>query len=394
MHVGVDMKKKYILWTAGVLILAVIAFRGILPPLVDGRMNSRVPHEAYSVSATALALHNSLTVADMHADSMLWPRDFTRQHDRGLVDLPRMQQGNMALQVFGVVTKVPFGFDMTGDADSDQITLLTVASGWPTATWSSLLERTLHQNQRLKDAVARSDGQLQYVTTAGGLAAVMQQRQAGIKTMAALMGIEGAQALDKSVANITVLDKAGVRMIGLAHFFDNFIAGSAHGREKYGLTDAGKKLLGEIEARELIVDLAHAAPKAIDDVLAQATRPVVVSHGGVQGTCPGERNLSDDHVRRIAAAGGLIGIGIWHTATCGDDLGATVRAIRYTADLVGVEHVALGMDMDGSIQGFIDVSEMAALTQLLMDDGFSEPEIRAIMGENTLNFLLKWLPQG
>ncbi len=387
------MRRKLILSLAVIAMLAALVIWMIFPPVADRWLNHTVPHAPYEISSEAQELHNKLIVADLHADSMLWPRDFTKEHSYGLVDLPRMIKGNMGIQVFGVVTKVPYISDIGTNIDSDQMNMLTMVSRWPIATWDSLLERTLYQNKRLKLAASKSAGALKFVTTAQGLSEVIKARRGGENISAGLMGIEGAQALDKSVANIQVLDNAGIRLIGLAHFFDNFVAGSAHGYQKYGLTEAGKKLVAEIEKRELIIDLAHASPKTIDDVLAMATRPVLVSHGGVKGTCPGERNLSDDHVRRIAAAGGIIGIGIWEAATCGTDLHTTVKAIRYTADLVGTDHVALGMDMDGSIIGFIDVSEMAALTQLLMDDGFSEQEIRQIMGENTMNFLLKWLPQ-
>ncbi|MDE9553843.1 membrane dipeptidase, partial [Xenorhabdus bovienii] len=91
-------------------------------------------------------------------------------------------------------------------------------------------------------------------------------------------------------------------------FFDTELGGSAHGIEKGGLTAAGADMVRRMEEKSMIIDLAHASTRTIDDILAIATRPVVVSHTGVKGTCDNIRNLSDDQLRRIAAMGGLIGI--------------------------------------------------------------------------------------
>ena len=91
----------------------------------------------------------------------------------------------------------------------------------------------------------------------------------------------------------------------------NDIGGSAHGEVKGGLTAKGKAMIRLMEARKMIVDLAHASAATIDDTLAMATRPVVVSHTGVRGTCDNPRNLTDEQLKKIAATGGVIGIGYW-----------------------------------------------------------------------------------
>ena len=163
-----------------------------------------------------------------------------------------------------------------------------------------------------------------------------------------ILATEGLHPLEGRLENVDRLYDAGFRIAGLTHFFDNELGGSAHGIHKGGLTPFGKEVVRRLEQKRILVDLAHASPRVIDDVLAQATRPVLVSHTGVQGTCPGPRNLSADHVRRIAATGGVIGIGYFRGAVCGSDAGAIVRAIRYTVNLVGVQHVALGSDFDGA----------------------------------------------
>ena len=142
----------------------------------------------------------------------------------------------------------------------------------------------------------------------------------------------------------------------------------------------------------MLIDLAHASKPMIDDVLAMATRPLVVSHTGVAGTCPGPRNLSDEHLRRIAAGGGLIGIGYWDGAVCATSVDAIVKAIRYSVDLIGVEHVALGSDFDGTIHAPFDTSGLVLLTDGLLKAGFSTEQITAIMGGNVQRLLLQYLP--
>ena len=121
---------------------------------------------------------------------------------------------------------------------------------------------------------------------------------------------------------------------------------------------------------------------------------VIVSHTGVDGTCPGERNLSDDHVKGIAAHGGIIGIGFWPGAVCGDDATAIARAIRHAVNVAGINAVALGSDFDGTVRTPFDASGLVYLTDALLEEGFSEDEIADIMGLNALEFFLRSLPTG
>jgi len=125
----------------------------------------------------------------------------------------------------------------------------------------------------------------------------------------------------------------------------------------------------------------------VAEVLGMARRPVVSSHGGVQATCPGVRNLTDEELRGVAATGGIVGIGYWPDAACGTAPADIVRAMRHVRDLVGVEHVALGSDFDGSVTTRFDTAQLVQVTQALMQDGWSEEEIRAVMGGNALRVL-------
>jgi microsomal dipeptidase-like Zn-dependent dipeptidase len=207
-----------------------------------------------------------------------------------------------------------------------------------------------------------------------------------------MLGIEGAHALDGDLANLGRLFDAGIRMIGLTHVVDNEFAGSAHGTKKGGLTGLGRELVREAERRGILIDLAHSSAATIDDVLAMTTKPPVVSHTGVRGTCDNPRNLADDQVRAIARAGGVIGIGLWTTAVCGTTPADVAAAMKHVVALVGDEHVALGSDFDGAVTTGIDASGLPAITQALVDAGFADDSIRRILGANALRVFRAALP--
>jgi microsomal dipeptidase-like Zn-dependent dipeptidase len=346
------------------------------------------------VSERARALHRTLLVADMHADSLLWVRDLLERASRGHVDIPRLAEGGGALQVFSVVTKVPYGSNYeSNDGSSDEITPLVVAERQPRAAWGSLKERALYQARKLNEAAARSGGRFRIVRTAGDLAEFLERRKSEPQLVAGLLSIEGAHALDGDVNNVDVLFDAGFRMMAPTHFFDNEWGGSAHGLRKTGLTDKGREMVRRMEARGMLVDVAHASAATIDDVVAVSTRPVVVSHTGVRGTCEGTRNLSDEQLKKIAATGGVIGIGYWDAATCGTDARAVARSIRHAANVVGVEHVALGSDFDGAVTEPFDTTGVVEITDALLGEGFSEDEVKAVMGGNVFRLLAETLPR-
>jgi membrane dipeptidase len=373
--------------------LSALAVLG-LPQVIDARMNSVASPPPYPASASAQKLHQGLFVADLHDDALLWERDLLKRYDYGHSDLPRMLEGSLGLQVFSTVTKTPRGLNVESNgADSDNITLLAMAQRWPRETWKSLLQRALYQARKLQDAAAGSDGRLVLIRTRADLASFIDAWNKDPRRVAALLATEGLQPIEGKLENIDVLYDAGFRIAGLTHFFDNEVGGSAHGLEKGGLTPLGRQVITRLEEKSMLVDLAHASRPLIDDVLAMAKRPVLVSHTGVEGTCPGTRNLSDKHLQAIAASGGVIGIGYWSTAVCDTSVAAIVRAIRYTADKVGVEHVALGSDFNGTVHTPFDVTGLAQITEGLQGAGFDDDAIAAIMGGNVQRLLLASLPE-
>ncbi|HEY7181717.1 MAG TPA: dipeptidase [Blastocatellia bacterium] len=387
------MRKKIFIVLGAILLAALVVFFFFLPGYVGRRMNATIGEPPYAASERAKALHKNLRVADLHADTLMWDRDLLKRGDWGHVDLPRLVEGNVAAQAFTVVTKTPRGMNIESNSgDTDNITLLAIAERWPVTSWLNLTERALYQARRLQEASARSNGKLVILRTRQDVTNFLERRKTDTEIVGGFLGLEGAHALEGKTANLDRLYDAGFRMIGMAHFFDNEMAGSAHGVEKYGLTDKGRELARRMEEKRVFIDLAHASPKTIDDVLRIATRPVIVSHTGVKGTCDNTRNLSDDHLKAIANNGGIVGIGFWDTAVCGGDAAAIAKAIRHAANVMGVDHVALGSDFDGAVEAPFDATGMVQITDALLREDFNEDEIRKIMGENALRLLQTYLP--
>jgi len=377
------------------VVLAYALMRLFVAPMVDKSLNLQVPHRPYVISDAAAELHSGLRVMDWHTDTMLWDRDLLERSSYGHLDLPRMADGNIAVQMFTTVTKTPRGQNYDSNTgDSDNITSLAVVQGWPVRTWSSLLERALYQAERLDGFVTASEGKLVWIKSKGDLAAFTEGYTPSVWTGGArgvLLGSEGAHPLEGDLANIDRMFDAGYRMIGLTHFFDNDVAGSLHGTSKAGLSDFGRQVVAQLDAREIIIDLAHASEQAAWETLSITKRPVVVSHTGFKGACNSARNVSDDLMKAIADKGGLIAVGFWQGAVCGDTPDAIADAIEYGIGLVGADHVALGSDWDGTTHS-ITAEDLPAITDMLLQRGVPEEAIRKVMGENSLRFLGKWLP--
>ncbi len=385
--------KRILLVLAAIVVVAIVSFFTIGPGLVERGLNRVAPHDPWQIGQRAQAFHDSIAVADLHADPTLWARDWLERSDRGHTDLPRARDGGIALQVMTAVTKTPSGQNYErNSADTDTLKWLTFMHGWPPATWSSPFERAVHQGRRLEDWVARSDGALRLIRTREDLKKLEIARAHGDRVVGAIFGIEGAHALDGELANLDALDALGLRVVGLTHFFDNRVGGSLHGLSGEGLSDLGRALVAEAGARGMIVDIAHASPASVRETLALSERPVILSHGGFEGVCDSARNLDDELMVEIARDGGLVGVGFWDGAVCDESPQGVVRAIRYGIDLLGVDHIALGSDYDGATRVLFDASEIAVLTQTMLQEGFTREEIRKVMGENAFRFFATWLP--
>ena len=384
--------RRILKWFSILVVTALAGFFLFGPGIVERSMNKVIPLEA-TASPRALALHKTLEIADMHSDTLMWQRNLLDRASRGHVDLPRLEDGHVALQVFSSVSKTPKGqnYDANG-ADTDNITLLTFAQLQPPRTWTSILERSLYHAQKLQKAADSSDGRLRFIKTSQDLSKLLADRRNGQQVAGALFSVEGLQNLEGKVSNLDRLQAAGMRMAGLTHFFDNEVAGSMHGLKKGGLTPLGQTVVGELERRHIVIDIAHSSHKTVADVLAMATRPVVSSHGGVQATCKVNRNLTDEEIRGIAKTGGVIGIGYWDAAVCGTAPAKVAEAIAHVRDLVGIDYVGLGSDFDGATTTGFDTAKLVLVTQALIDRGFTEVDIAKVMGGNVLRVLGQVLP--
>ncbi|MFT4014100.1 MAG: membrane dipeptidase [Paracoccus sp. (in: a-proteobacteria)] len=384
----------------GLAALAVLAATMIAiwgPGYVERRINTRsIVQAPHPVSPQARALHDRLVIGDWHSDALLWDRDLLTQSDRGHSDIPRLIQGNVAVQVFTTVTKSPRGqnYGHNSAEAADNITPLFIGQLRPPPSWFSLKERALTQARALDRAARAAPDRLTILRSAQDLHALLAARRNGTRILGAILGTEGAHPLEGDIANLRVLYGAGFRLIGLTHFFDNELGGSLHGEgtgEGEGLTDFGRQVVAEMQARHMIIDLAHASPRMVRDVLAMpGTRPIL-SHTGIRGNCASPRNLPDDLVRAIAAKGGLIGIGFWTEVNCGPHAIHVATSIRAAIALVGEDRVSLGSDFDGAVDTPFDAAHLVELTQALLDQGLTEDQIAKVMGGNMMRYLAETL---
>ncbi len=383
--------------TAGIFLLIftalVLGFFAWVPSMLEQQSNRVDVHQPYTVSSQAEQLHSSLWVGDWHADSALWARDLSRESDYGHLDIPRMQQGNIALQMFTTVTKSPSGqnYDSNQTDARDNITLLAMAQRWPAETWTSLTARALFQAEKVHQ-LAQDHQNFRLITSRSELNELIQQRQANSTLVGGLLGTEGSHALDGDLNNIQRLFDRGFRMMSLQHFFDNKLGGSLHGISQGGLTQFGRDAIIKMQSLGIMVDVSHSSEQVVADVLALSDQPLVVSHTGFKGHCNSPRNISDSLMQAIAAEGGLIAVGFWEGALCGTSPKILAEAIQYGIQLVGEDHVALGSDFDGSVTTAFDGSEMVVITHELLEAGLSEQQVAKVMGGNMLIYLQTNLP--
>lgn len=377
-----------------IVMLVVIGFFVIFPSQLDKQSNLLHASSLPVISERARALHGQLFIGDWHSDSLLWKRNLMDEHDYGHVDIPRLQQGNVALQMFTTVTKSPDGINYEANsADaSDNITKLALVSLWPTNTWASLAERALFQASKARELADEFPQQVALITSKLALSEFLKQREANPTLLGMLLGTEGSHALDGDLNNIQRLFESGFRMMSLQHFFDNKLGGSLHGESGDGLTPFGREAIQKMQSLGIMVDVSHSSEQVVKDVLAISKQPLLISHTGFYGHCPSARNISDDLMQQIAAKDGLIAVGYWDGAVCEANVTEIAKAIKYGIALVGSEHIALGSDYDGATSVPFDTSKLIYLTQALVDIGLTNLQIKQVMGGNMLGYLQLHLP--
>lgn len=273
---------------AFIVMLITIGFFVLLLAQLDKQTNLLHESALPVISEQAKALHAQLFIGDWHSDTLLWKRDLMDKHDYGHMDIPRLQQGNIALQMFTTVTKSLDGINYeTNSSDaSDNITKLTLVSLWPANTWNSLAERALFQASKAIELADAYPEQVMLITSKSELSEFILQRELNPQLLGMLLGTEGSHALDGDLSNIQRLFDSGFRMMSLQHFFDNKLGGSLHGESAAGFTEFGEAALQPIQSLGIMLDVSHSSEQVVKDVLAISSQPLLVSHTGFTVIAP------------------------------------------------------------------------------------------------------------
>ena len=359
--------------------------------------NSVVLEPPYGFEPLILDFHKSLFVADLHADTFTAVDSFMQRKDYAHLDFARAQEGGFSLLTMSVATEVPLSMvrrKPEGVArGGNLIKLGSFASLEPIGNWLSNYQRGLWIIDNIHRTVEEHPDQLALITTREDLKGLLgKHRCSDDKRIGILLAVEGGHILEGDIDRLDELYARGIRMFSLTHAFDNEYGGASEGVDQYGITTAGMALLTRLQELGIIIDIAHASPALVDDILRSVESPIVYSHGGVRGVCDVDRNLPESALQKIRANGGLIAIGFWDRVLCGDSVADIAASMRYVADRIGVKHVAIGSDFDGGVKTVFDATGLPLLTEALFDAGFSKGEIRQILGENYTRLLLASLP--
>ncbi len=319
--------------------------------------------------------------------------EFLAGSSRGHMDLPRMVQGGFAGGLFAIfVPELPFHPSTLEHPDVNPPEASSVAQ-------SAALGVTLAMASLLHRMARQSQGAIRLCRSAGD---IRQCRAAG--AIAAIMHIEGAEAIEPELTSLEALYGAGLRSIGPVWSRPNpfghgvpfrFPASPDTGP---GLSDAGKALVRECNALGIAIDLSHLNEQGFWDVAKLSRAPLIASHSNAHAICPSSRNLTDDQIKAIGASGGMIGLnfangflrpdGLWKNDTGFDIL---LRHLDHLIEIAGVDHVGLGSDFDGArIPVAIgDVAGLPGLVNAMRGHGFDDATLRKLCFENWISVFAK-----
>ena len=370
--------------------------------------------KSHAISSRARALHFNSVVLDTHADTtqrlLDGEFDLASRNPRGSVDIPRLREGGIS----GIFFAVWIPSKVTG---------------------LSAVTRAREQIFAIRENVLRHPKDL---VLAASAEEVRTARRAG--KIAILFGIEGGQMIDSNLAILREFAALGARYVTLTHSGNvEWADSSGDAPVHHGLTAFGKKVVCEMNRLGMIVDVSHVSDKTFHDVLAASEAPVFASHSSCRALCDAPRNLGDGMIRNLAAKGGVIQIN-YHVGFLsqefrdaeqnnpeineaiavevqkhcrgnegfelleGDrltrefvlrgllprvDWSKIVEHLDHAVQLVGPEHVGLGSDFDGANMpfGMEDAAQVPKITDALLDKGYSEDDVKMILGENTLRVM-------
>ena len=340
---------------------------------------------AETAEARAARIHKQAIVVDTHIDTTMmlgkegW--DFMVRHQpepgENHVDLPRIREGGLDAAFFSIY--------MPG-----------------TVTGPEAVKRALVLIDHVRTLAEQHPNEIVLATTA---AEVRAAHKAG--KFAALMGMEGGHMIDDSLAVLRDYQRLGVRYLTLSHSVNTNWADSSGDKPAHnGLTAFGKEVVRELNRLGVMVDISHVSDKTFWDALETSKAPLVASHSSMRAISGHARNMTDDMVRALGAKGGVVMINYSVGFLSNERFEAQqknvaaaelprvswekiVEHIDHAVKLVGATHVGLGSDFDGTTvpDGMDDVSMLPKITAALLDKGYSEQDVKNILGENILRLL-------
>ncbi len=322
------------------------------------------------IGQEARALHADALIVDLHCDILLtttflrW--NWAKRHRTmlgsplmGHCDLPRMKEGNVGCLGLGVVTNPLAG--------------------------PSAIERMLTRMERKLELHA---DELELATTAQ---AIRSARKRG--RIACFGGLEGVHSMKGRLDQLESWRDRGMRYVGFAHFSKNEACRPMVGwgaDRSTGLSDFGRDLQAECERLRMVVDVAHVNRAGVLELCERARHPVICSHTACTHIFNSPRGLDDQQIEAIADTGGVIGVIFVSFFLGPGGIQQVVRHLTHIKDRVGVEHCALGTDWEGWAlypKGLNSADKLPALTQALLDAGWTPEEILKTYGENFLRVL-------
>ena len=314
----------------------------------------------------AKQIHQKATVFDGHCDTILEVINHKRSLGSrtlvGHLDIPRMKEGGVDVQFFAVFIEDIYKPDRS-------------------------LKRTLQLIDCFYKEIEKNHDDISLVTNYNQ---IVEVNRAG--KIAAILSIEGGEALEGDLGVLRVLYKLGARLLTLTWNQRNQIAdGIGESRTGSGLTEFGLKVIDEMNNLRMLIDVSHLSETGFWDVIKRSKAPIVASHSNCYALCPHLRNLKDEQIKALADKGGVIGITFVPNFLTQEKrkttVGDVVKHIDYLVEKVGVDYIGLGSDFDGTgglPLGLEGVDKVPNITGELLDRGYKEKDIKKILGENFL----------
>lgn len=325
----------------------------------------------------AKAIHNRILTLDSHCDTpMFFPQGvkFDHRDSRILVDLHKMMEGHQdAVTMVAYLPQPKVGEDFRKKVE------------FPVEGPKEYAELIF---SKIEDIVAANKDYLSIARTPADL---YVNKLAGRKSI--MLGIENGLALESDINNVKHFANRGIVYITLCHNGDNDICDSARGSNTHnGVSEWGEKVIKEMNAQGVMVDLSHAAEKSFYDALDISSTPIVCSHSNCKSLCDHPRNLTDDQLRKLAQKGGVAQITLYHGFVCKDGEATILDAMKHlehAISIMGIDHVGLGTDFDGDggIRGLANSSELMNFTIELMRRRYSIEDMEKIWGGNWLRVM-------